>query len=83
MIMTSKIKSSIFGWLCLLVVVLVLAENRAWGIFQLPQPESGQIEPSSPEGIEENAAAWHYDASGYAVAPEEWIKEHRAVIQCT
>ena len=47
--MTSKIKSSIFGWLCLLVVVLVLAENRAWGIFQLPQPESGKSSPPAPK----------------------------------
>ena len=68
--MASKRKTSLFACLCLLVVGLGLAENRAWGFFQSPQPAPGQIALSSPEGIEENYHAWQYDAPGYAVAPK-------------
>ena len=52
-----------------MVVVLGLAENRAWGFFAPPEPAPGQIEAVSPEAVGENYEASAYDASGYAVAP--------------
>ena len=71
--MASKRKNRLCAWLCFLVVGLSLAEDRAWGIFESPQPESGQIALSSHESIGENAAAWRYDAPGYAVAPKKGL----------
>ena len=76
MVIASKRKSSLFACLCLLIVGIGLAENRAWGFFQSPQPAPGQIALSSPEGIEENYHAWQYDAPGYAVAPKTGMPPH-------
>ena len=69
MVIASKIKSSLYAWLCVMVVVLGLAENRAGGFFAPPEPAPGQIEAVSPEAVGENYEASAYDASGYAVAP--------------
>ena len=69
MVIASKIKSSLCAWLLAMVVVLGLAENRAWGFFEQSQPAPGKTALATPEAIGENYDASRYDASGYAVAP--------------
>lgn len=69
MVMASKTKSSLLAWLCAMVVVLGLAENRAWGFFAQPQPAPGVLATSSPASTGENYDASQYDAPDCAVAP--------------
>lgn len=68
MVFASKIKSSTCAWLCVMVVMLGLGENRAWGFFGHPQPAPGVFESATLEAIGDFYDASQYDASGYAVA---------------
>jgi len=68
MVLASKIKSGICAWLCVMVVMLGLGENRAWGFFAQPQPAPGVYESTTQEPIRDFYDASQYDASDYAVA---------------
>ena len=52
-----------------MVVTLCLAENSVGENFSYQWNESGKIESSITEGTKEIAFAYQYDASGYAIVP--------------
>jgi hypothetical protein len=74
MVLASKIKSGICAWLCVMVVMLGLEENRAWGFFAPPQPAPSVFGSATQEPIRDFYDASQYDASDYAVAAKNIAK---------
>jgi len=80
MVLASKIKSGICAWLCVMVVMLGLGENRAWGFFAQPQPAPGVYESTTQEPIRDFYDASQYDASDYAVAAKTPLLRQTTVL---